>query len=253
MVDIGIGFQVRSLVQGVAIGVYPITSIQFHGGSSSSWITVCNGSDPCAHVYNVSEAGQHLLSYRAVNSLGNADPYPRSFSFAARRCLDRQVSHLNDSSGVVSCTDCPVGGDCNSAIVRPWQVVAAAGFWAHDQCARFYPCPRALACLGGDIQAGVRARCAPGYEGVMCSICAAGYFPQFGSCLKCSDSQGVSWLITGAILVVVCATAALLIVSEQRFPGQLPRSLWHSCRSQQPALQRLSLHGQYHSLRWSLG
>jgi hypothetical protein len=42
----------------------------------------------------------------------------------------------------------------------------------------FYSCARPIACLPG--VNGSRSMCASGYDGVVCSACAKGYFEQFG-------------------------------------------------------------------------
>ena len=47
----------------------------------------------------------------------------------------------------------------------------------------FYRCPLAAACLPG--VNGSRAMCATGYQGVLCTVCAPGYFTQYGLCSEC--------------------------------------------------------------------
>ena len=57
---------------------------------------------------------------------------------------------------------------------------------------------------------GSRARCADGYGGVACSVCADGYFEQFGRCGPCpaDGSASVGQLLAIAIAVVVAAGGA---------------------------------------------
>ena len=63
-----------------------------------------------------------------------------------------------------------------------------------------YACPQASACQGG-----VGAACATGYEGVLCSECADGYFEWLGKCSEC-PSRGLAALFT---LLIACGLALL--------------------------------------------
>lgn len=59
-------------------------------------------------------------------------------------------------------------------------IIARQGWWASDKSdgTLFYECLQAEACLPG--ANGSRATCAPGYAGILCAVCADGYFEQFG-------------------------------------------------------------------------
>jgi hypothetical protein len=57
-------------------------------------------------------------------------------------------------------------------------VISQQGFWAPANSITFYECFNPAACLPGGN--GSRTTCAAGYDGVVCSVCATGYFEQFG-------------------------------------------------------------------------
>ena len=63
-------------------------------------------------------------------------------------------------------------------VVEQSTMVAQVGYWAPPGGTVFYSCARPIACLPG--VNGSRSMCASGYDGVVCSACAKGYFEQFG-------------------------------------------------------------------------
>ena len=146
------------------------------------------------------------------------------------------ASHFAVVSGndTVTCEACPPGGQCAlsaalssvsvapssndseqsttrssllSNVVVQQAIVAQPGWWASTSSdgSTFYPCPIPSACLPGGN--GSRARCADGYAGVLCGVCADGYIEQFGSCLRCPTSRSES---NGAIAGIVFALLAVV-------------------------------------------
>ena len=72
-------------------------------------------------------------------------------------------------------------------------------------------CPIAEACeQGGN---GSRSACSTGYVGIACSVCAAGYYEQFGKCVSCPPSSGasISALVGIAMLLVVLCVALYFV------------------------------------------
>ena len=146
-------------------------------------------------------------------------------------CSSSQYAVLSNHD-TVTCMPCPVGGQCSSAVastaadvaanatladvqasvlsdvVVQQGIVALQGYWASpvSDGAQFYQCPVADACLAGGN--GTRARCADGYEGVLCSVCSVGYFEQFNRCVHADTrvwGRGEKMLEIGLVLrVVVC-------------------------------------------------
>ncbi len=66
------------------------------------------------------------------------------------------------------------------AVVEQRAIIAKQGWWASGRSdgTLFYECLQPEACLPG--KNGSRATCAPGYAGILCAVCADGYFEQFG-------------------------------------------------------------------------
>lgn len=83
-------------------------------------------------------------------------------------------SRSTDSTHPISLIFYPV----DTMVVQLSSVVAQRGFWSQPSSDRFYPCPVADACLPG--VNGSRSTCAEGYTGIVCSVCADGFFEQFG-------------------------------------------------------------------------
>jgi hypothetical protein len=63
-------------------------------------------------------------------------------------------------------------------VVERADIVSERGFWAPPGATTFYACNNVAACLPG--VNGSRSSCAVGYAGVVCSVCAYGFFEQFG-------------------------------------------------------------------------
>ena len=126
------------------------------------------------------------------------------------QCTTTQYGVISGND-TVTCYPCPDGGACDASValdvaalqaanvtsngvsttasgldgvVVQQGVVARSGYWApsNSDGSTFYACPIADACLAGGN--GTRSRCADGYVGVLCSVCADGYFEQFGKYVR---------------------------------------------------------------------
>jgi hypothetical protein len=137
-----------------------------------------------------------------------------------KRCLSTEYAVLTDGDGIV-CKPCPEGGDCStsdvSEVIELNEVVAQQGWWASDSSsgAKFYSCPVKDACLAGN---GSRAQCAPGYSHVACSVCALGYFEQFGKCVACPATQATSYVTLFGLSFVIIVVVGLLFKIRELLP-----------------------------------
>lgn len=188
----------------------------------------CNGAY-CEFNVTVTTEGSHSLAVRAVLSQLNGTLVVNGL-WNYVKCTSDYYSLFNVSavpngpySDGVTCVECPKGGDCsvsladNDGVTESWEIVAASGYWAsaNGRVSNsvqsgtaapppvFYSCTQPLACQAG--VNGTVSRCAPGYEGVACSVCENGWFEQFGRCSRCpSTSDGsVYRMVAGAVIVVV--------------------------------------------------
>jgi hypothetical protein len=136
------------------------------------------------------------------------------------RCRDTEFAVLTNGDAI-ECRACPEGGDCSSSdvseVVQQRDIVAQAGWWASDASsgAKFYKCPIAEACLPGN---DTRAQCALGYSHVACSVCALGFFEQFGKCAACPKTQATSFVALFGISVALILGGFLLIKMRELLP-----------------------------------
>jgi hypothetical protein len=133
-----------------------------------------------------------------------------------RRCSSEEYAVITNGDAI-TCKPCPLGGDCAPAspsdIVELQDVVSQRGWWASSGSngKTFYKCPIASACQPGSRTPGndtgnstfARTACAEGYGGVLCSTCALGYFPQYGTCTVCPAKESSVSLLASVTLPVV--------------------------------------------------
>ena len=115
----------------------------------------------------------------------------------------------------VPCKRCPKGAVCLSD--KHGHIIDAdVGYWTppngtltHPE-ERFYKCPLD-GCLGGDHKVGgAYARCAPGYKGVVCALCAEGRFKKGHKCETCEASTILPFIVLVAGFVIGCTVAVYL-------------------------------------------
>jgi hypothetical protein len=152
--------------------------------------------------------------------------------------------------GRITCLPCPAGGDCapplhlseaalaeDADVVLGASVVSRRGFWAAPTAQgslaapTFYECPIKDACLPppkrslatsnstiSDASVIAPTLCANGYQGIACSVCADGYFEQFGLCRQCPSSKHMSALAIVAAVVGVAVVVVLLFKARHGLP-----------------------------------
>lgn len=60
--------------------------------------------------------------------------------------------------------------------------------------------------------------CATGYRGTLCAVCEEGFFEQFGECVSCDASEGLSVLVLIGVLLVLMVAGALLFKLRDIMP-----------------------------------
>ena len=172
-------------------------------------------------------------------SLFDSPGFPTTLLWTYKRCANDEFSVF---SGVdtVSCVGCPSGGDCTggtlspslltmntpagvvTAAVQQSHITSQPGFWASSNSSgtTFYPCPIVSACLPG--VNGSRSSCATGYTGVLCSVCDAGYYDQYGLCQPCpTAAKGSSVVASFAVPLFLLALFGMLFAIRNIAPRGL--------------------------------
>ena len=187
----------------------------------------CSSQGGCDYAVNVPSSGAHILQARAVLS-GSAGS-TLVLQWSRVECSTTQYGMISGND-TLTCAQCPAGGDCSSSIgntsistgsvstVTQFDIVAQAGWWASESAngLTYYPCPIAGACLRGGN--GTRARCASGYMGIACSVCALGYYEQFGKCVLCPPSSGASVGTMFGISLLLAVLCGLLFFMRRLMP-----------------------------------
>jgi hypothetical protein len=119
------------------------------------------------------------------------------------------------------CTACPIGGVCESASTDP---APAAGYFRLAR-ASFQACIPSYACValpatvvaerrraGASVDE-ANGNCAPGYVGVLCSGCDAGYYRKDAPCIPCPKYASVLIVL---FLVALCAIGGAIIFFHRR-------------------------------------
>jgi hypothetical protein len=180
--------------------------------SCSSW---CNGTR-CEYSPRLDAPQAYTLQVQAV--LGGRAGDVVAVQWEYHRCRSDQFAIITNGDAI-ECRSCPGGGDCtplsSTDVVTQADIVARAGYWASPSSdgSRFYRCPILGACVGGGN--GSRAVCATGYDHVACSLCADGYFEQFGLCVVCPKSSAASiGALLGLSLLLIAICVGLYLVRE---------------------------------------
>jgi hypothetical protein len=178
----------------------------------SSW---CNGSR-CEYSPRLDTPASYTLQVQAVLDGRAGDVV--SVQWEYRRCRSDEFAVITGVDAI-ECRACPSGGNCAplrlTDVVTQADIVARAGYWASASSdgSRFYRCPILGACVGGGN--GTRAVCATGYAHVACSLCADGYFEQFGQCVACPKSSGTSiGALFGLSLLLIAICGVLYMVRD---------------------------------------
>jgi hypothetical protein len=170
----------------------------------------------------LSATGTHTFQIRAVTAAGVADVSPVVTTFVYAHCASTQYAAILSATGALTCTNCAVGADCRDPTTTFATMVALPGYWSVPASANFYACRRAAACLGGvpGPGAGVRSVCAAGYTGVLCDVCAPGYYLALSSCMPCPASVGVAWTYIGVVIFCLFLSALLVFKWQKLMPKQ---------------------------------
>ncbi len=183
---------------------------------------VCRNGAGCNYTLSLSTPKTYTLQIRAV-LFGTKGTDITSVTWEYKRCADDEFAVLTDGDAI-TCLPCPSGGDCvpktptqrTSGIVLKSEIVAQPGYWASQNSTSFVPCPLPSACLPGEN--GTRSTCARGYGHVACSVCADGYFEQFGVCVKCPASQGQSVGVLLGFVIMLSGIAFLVFLVRHLLP-----------------------------------
>jgi hypothetical protein len=177
-------------------------------GAAPNCLSWCNGTR-CEYSPRLDTPQPYTLQVQAV--LGGRAGDVVSVLWEYRRCSSDEYAELTNGDAV-TCHPCPIGGDCAPAnpldIVQLKDVVSQAEWWASTESdgKLFYRCPIPLACLPGaksatgSSNATRRTECAEGYAGVLCSTCAADFFPQYGTCSKCPAKASPASMLASVTL-----------------------------------------------------
>ena len=124
--------------------------------------------------------------------------HPAAASVAHCVCAPGAWRRAWPRDGGGACSACPEGAACVGGGALP---VALPGYWAHLEELElavemptwqrdWWRCPGgAWACEGGDVLENVTSRCADGYEGPRCGVCAASRFGLGPFCVHCPGPQ----------------------------------------------------------------
>ena len=117
-----------------------------------------------------------------------------------RYLWETQISNPTD------CRPCPHNAICFGGK----QIGPKAGFWrSGPHSLEFFSCLNSAACLGAVERTEFKGRCAPDYQGVMCSQCEPGY--SRNSRFECSRCPSLAVNLTVTIVGGVLAVAAMCL------------------------------------------
>ena len=188
----------------------------------------------CNYTIALSQAQPYTLQIRTQLSSTAGTPTTLQWSYV--KCSSAQFAQLSGND-TVQCASCPAGGDCTGggvsadallaasglAVVTQQTIVAQPGYWASSATADavFYKCPLAAACLPG--VNGSRSVCAEGYSDLLCSVCAKGYFQQYGLCAKCPDGQSAASVLAsfGLPLLLLVIFVVLFVLRAMAPRGMM--------------------------------
>lgn len=203
-----------------------------------NWITVCAPNAPGTYIPPSAEAPlgkctyshplptvdrNYLMAIRAKNELGTPSVEPVSHSWRYEDCDKNFFAVVDDITGALACEPCPLGADCPGGLLQQVAVQAEEGWWSSDDspALRFYKCPIEEACRGKEVTSNgteVKAGCAKGYTGLLCALCADGYFRQFGKCAACPASREGVWAVTLSISALALVALAVLYAVRNALP-----------------------------------
>jgi hypothetical protein len=187
----------------------------------------------CIKYFPFLEYGSHIFEVKAVSNSGRSDKTPAIFSWEISHCNDgnripQQYAKI-DTIGTLECIDCPhrKGANCKKMDVEWDGVYANPNWWTlGDKRDTYYKCPFKNACLGGaryeknvngtKIWNTTKSRCAKGYTGVVCAICADGYYMTDDLCTKCLSTEGGAQTLVILVFSSSFGIFLLLLVRQMR-------------------------------------
>lgn len=164
--------------------------------------------------------GSYTVSIRAVTASSVSDDTPETVFFQYEYCADTQYSAIDAVSGELRCTACVVGAHCALPTTTFSTMPALPGYWSVPGSASFYECRLTKACLGGTPGTTVRSACNVGYSGVLCDVCAPGYYLALSSCAACPASVQQAWEYVGAMLCGLVVAVLFVYKWQKLLPKQ---------------------------------
>ena len=123
-------------------------------------------------------------------------------------CNEGSYSLQTSVDGEQTCSDCTQTEGIYSCHAN--QLIVDGGYWRRYQTsAAVIACPaKRNGCNGGNLTG--NSMCDVGYEGALCAVCSAGYYPDGAMCSACGGSTGVS-PSAGMYIAIACVIGMALI------------------------------------------
>ena len=185
------------------------------GAHSSLYATACT---PC-------EIGKHA-PYSGSEVCDPCDPshptYLTSDAPGATECVCLPGKYNSSKSECLPCSD---GMDCSAAGSDVLDNMGLTdGHWRpSDVSDEVLECPIPKACVDGSNSTDGRG-CVPGNKGVMCAVCAEGFYrPSFSSPCEACGAQGAAVASFLGILLAMALALAIFVVVNRKAPSGLLR------------------------------
>ena len=109
--------------------------------------------------------------------------------------LVQEYALIDNTTFSITCLPCPPGANCTGGLTAQEQLTALPGWWTprSSDGLSYYRCRVETACIGGGLVSSsvsnsselLRGRCAEGYDGTLCGVCAEGVWVCLCLCRCC--------------------------------------------------------------------
>ena len=163
----------------------------------------------CSYTLPRMAVGEYLLQARALDKDSGVPGNPQKWNWQVAECNGQQFAKVG-MLGNLTCSACPLGGNCTRKNTMLANITAQRGWWSPPeeegnlliQKRTFFKCPFKDSCVGGPAaaQCNTALRFAPS---PVCAQCVEGSVRNKDKCVECPNSWlGISALLLGVVVVV---------------------------------------------------
>jgi hypothetical protein len=170
------------------------------------WSVACQGLNAAARVCSYSPKGllalgPHEVRIRAKDNVTGVIGSSAVWAWTVAECKEEEYAVVANDGALMSCEDCPAGGNCAATDTTAQTLLALKDWWA-PQTSRLtlYRCPFQGACMGGVGSNVSVCNSEHGFRNsTLCGECKFNHVRRGDSCTKC-PMHGIKFIFFAFVL-----------------------------------------------------